>query len=251
MTAFPPTIRSGPPGQQQAGENDNTKYLIGRSRFARPTLRAAPNGPMFEWPLGTEGIRVTGSVGIAQHMYLGDNAPVVQVVHRDARRFEMRGMFAGFTGSQNMRDLIEVITAPIPQGYWVLRLPATIFPREQLVVIEAYDFDHPDDDRTHSWSYSISMVRTGVGGQAPEDSSIDLGNVSGNTVVGQPRGQSARTFTTRSGADTLRLIANIAYGDPNQWRLVYEKNRIFFDRMDIPLTRLQYTILGPGMQLNV
>lgn len=254
MPSFPPTIRQAP---GQASSRDPAKYLIARSKFVRPTLRAAPSGPEFEWPMGTEGVRISGTIGTAVHMYLGDNAPVVQVVHRDARQIEMRGQFMGFTGSQNMRDLIEVITAPIPQGYWILRLPAAVFPREQTVVIDTYDFDHPDDDRMQTWGYSISMTRTGVRGLVPDEngisggSDISTGNTSGNTPTGPPKGQTSRTFTTRSGANTLRLIASAVYGDPNQWRQIYEKNKVFFDSFNQPLMTWQYAVLGPGMQLNV
>ena len=250
MTAFPPTIRSTP---GQPVSSDPAKYLIQRTRFVRPSLRVAPNGPEFEWPIGVEGIRVTGQVGVAQHLYLGDNAPVVQVVHRDARQIEMRGSFLGFTASQNLRDLLAVVTAAIPQGYWILRLPASIFPREQTVVIQSYDFDHPEDDRNQSWSYFISFVRTGVGGAIQDQtSSIVSANTVGNVNTinsPAPRGQANQVFITRSGANTLRLVASIVYGDPSKWRLVYDKNKQLFS--GISAVQVQYLTLQPGMKLNV
>lgn len=256
MTSFPPTIRNTP---GQPISRDPAKYLISRNNFVRPSLRVAPNGPLFEWPMGTEGIRVSGQAGLAQHMYLGDNAPVVQVVHRDSRRIEMRGQFMGFTGSQNMRDLIEVITASIPQGFWLLRLPAVIFPKEQAVVVESYDFDHSEEDRTETWDYAISMVRTGVGTVVQDSTSFqsfELGNTQGNennpsVAVGAAKGEAGTTFTTRAGGDTLRLISAIVYGDPNQWKIIYEKNQTFFNSQKTPLAQLQYVVLQPGLKLNV
>lgn len=202
--------------------------------------------------MGLQGFRVSGRVGNAQHLYLGDNAPVVQVVHRDSRTFEMNGEFLGKTGSANIRALMEVVTAANPQGYWILRLPAGIFPKEQLVVIDSYDFDHPQDDLTESFNYSVTMIRTGVGNPIPDDNTGNNStNTQGNTTTGSPRGEASRTFTTRDGANTLRLIANIVYGDPSLWQRIYEKNKTLFVNLNVPLAQLQFVILGPGMQLNV
>jgi len=247
MTAFPTQAR---PSRYVLGE-DAAKYVITRSQFERPTLRIPPNGATFEWPLGLQGFRISGRVGNAQHLYLGDNAPVVQIVHRDARSFEMSGEFLGKTASQNARDLMEVVTSPNPQGYWILRLPAGIFPKEQLVVIDGYDFDHTPEDRTDSFSYTIAMIRTGVGNTISGQSDPDATNPPGGPTTNPPRGETGRTFTTRDGADTLRLIANIVYGDPSLWQQIYQKNKEFFDKFNIPLVKLQYVVLGPGMKLNV
>ncbi len=247
MSTFPPSARPG----RRSPSGDAVKYVIDRARFVRPSLRVAPNGLKFEWPGGLEGIRVSGTVGIAQHLYLGDNAPVVQVVHRDSRRIELRGGFLGKTGSANMRGLIEVITSPIPQGYWILNLPAVVFPREQTVVVENYDYDHPEDDRNQSWNYSITMVRTGVGNTISDETSPVTTPPTGTPPSGDPKGVADKTFTTRSGAETLRTIANIVYGDPNKWRVIYEKNKQLFDSFKIPLLQLQYITLGPGFKVNV
>ena len=249
MTAYPQNIQTpfGQPGQSA----DSAKYLIPRSKFVRPSIRVAPSGPEFEWPMGTEGFRISGQVGTAQHLYLGDNAPVVQVVHRDARTLQLSGMFMGKTAAQNLRDLIEVITAPIPQGYWILRLPAAIFPKEQTVVVETYEFDHPEEERNDSFSYAVSMARTGVGGLVPGESGISTGNTVGNTATGEPKGETNKTFTTRAGADTLRLVATTVYGDPSRWREIYNKNKTFFDKLKQPLAQLQYSQLDRGIKLNV
>ncbi len=245
--AFPPNAR---PGRWSAA-GDTAKYVTDRSKFVRPSIRVAPNGLKFEWPVGLEGIRVAGSVGTAQHLYLGDNAAVVQVTHRDARRIELRGGFPGITGSGNMRDLIEVITSPAPQGYWILNLPSVVFPKEQMVVVTDYDFDHPEDDRTDSWNYSISLVRTGVGASILNENSSNGTRTSGSTSTAAPKGVTNNVFTTRSGADTLRLIANQVYGDPNQWRSIYDKNKTFLESLNFPLFQLQYVIFGPGFKFNV
>ena len=253
MAAFPPVIRNNiganiPAGVFERG-NDPVKYVAGRSRFERPSLRVAPNGPEFEWPMGVEGMRISGSVGTAQHLYLGDNAPVVQIVHRDARRFELRGMFAGITGAINMRDLLDVITADVPQGYWILKLPASIFPKEQLVVVESYDLDHPEEERNDGFAYSVVMVRTGVGTKVPGTKTVIEPNNPVGSTQAPSRGVTGKTFTTTTSIHTLRGIASVAYGDPDKWKLVYDKNRGVLG--GISLIDAQFSVLAPGIKFNI
>lgn len=254
MTAFPPTIGESlgenlPPGIFQT-KGDSAKYIIERRRFERPTLRVPPSGPKYEWPLGVEGISISGSPGLAIHNYLGDNAPVVQIVHRDARRFEMRGMFPGDTGSENMRGLIAVIEAVPTLGYWILSMPASIFTKEQQVIIENYNFDHPEGDYTKSWAYSISFLRTGVGAKKtkPKTTGSPV-NPIGSTKK-PPKGKSNRVFTTKSGGNTLRAVAQLVYGNPGRWREIYNKNTKLLSSLGVPLAQLQYKRLPYGLKLN-
>ena len=254
MAAYPPVIRDSlgenrPPGIfNDAG--DTAKYLIERRRFERASLRVPPKGPRYEWPIGVEGMGISGSPGLAIHNYLGDNAPSVQVVHRDARRFEMRGILPGNTGSENMRGLLDVITAVAPLGYWILSLPATIFTKEQQVVIENYTFDHPEGDFTGSWTYTISFIRTGVGAKKskPKTTGSPVNPV-GSTAKPK-KGKTNRIFTTKNGANTLRAVAKIVYGNPSRWREIYNKNRKLLSSLNLPLAQLQYKRLPYGMKLN-
>lgn len=254
MASFPPVIRESigedrPPGVF-VSPGDTTKYLIERRRFERPTLRVPPKGPKYEWPVGVEGISINGNPGLAVHNYLGDNAPVVQIVHRDARRFEMRGTLPGDTGSENMRGLIAVIEAVAPLGYWILSVPATIFTKEQQVVIENYSFEHPEDDSTGSWNYSISFLRTGVGARKskPRTTTSPVNPV-GSTKKPK-KGKSNRIFVTKNGANTLRAVAKLVYGNPNRWREIYNKNTKLLNSLNTPLAELQYKRLAYGLKLN-
>jgi len=252
--AFPPVINDGgigdtlPAGIFKAAE-DSTKYIIQRRRFERPTLRVPPKGPFFEWPGGVEGMGISGAPGLAVHNYLGDNAPIVQIVHRDSRRFEMRGMLAGDTGSTSMRELLAVIEAVVPLGYWILSMPAAIFTKEQQVVIENYNFDHVEDDRTDSWAYTISMLRTGVGAKKskPKTTGSPV-NPIGSTKK-PPKGKAHRVFVTKSGGNTLRAIAKLVYGNPARWREIYSKNVNVLQGL-APLLELQYKRLPYGMKLH-
>lgn len=254
MTTFPPTIGDSLGETLPSGifvtKGDTTKYLIQRRRFERPTLRIPPKGPKYEWPLGVEGISISGSPGLAIHNYLGDNAPVVQIVHRDSRRFALTGIFPGDTGSDNMRSLLGVIEAVAPLGYWILSMPATIFLKEQQVVIEDYNFDHPEDDFTGSWAYSISFIRTGVGARKAKKKTTRSPNNPIGSTRKPPKGKSNRIFTTKNGANTLRAVAAIVYGNANRWREIYNKNQKLLKSLNVPLAQLQYKRLPYGMKLN-
>lgn len=254
MAAYPPTIKESIGENLPAGvfktRGDTAKYLIERRRFERPTLRIPPKGPKYEWPVGVEGIAISGNPGLAIHNYLGDNAPVVQIVHRDARRFEMRGTMPGDTGSENMRGLIAVIEAVAPLGYWILSMPSTIFTKEQQVVIENYNFEHAEDDNTGGWNYSISFLRTGVGAKKgkPKTTTSPVNPV-GSTKK-KPKGKSNRQFITKNGGNTLRAVAKLVYGNAARWREIYNKNTAVLNSLNLPLAQLQYKRLPYGMKLN-
>jgi len=250
--AAPPVIR------KSLGENlkpgvfgrqvDPAQYIVERSRFQRPTLRIPPNGPKYEWPIGVEGLRIEGATGLAEHRYLGDNAPVVTVTHRDARRITLSGTFPGVTGATNMRDMLEVITSVAPKGYWILSLPSGIFPREQLVVIENYEVERDPEERSDGFSYSITMVRTGVGGKVVKKKSTASPT---NPNTKKPKkGKSNRSFTTKKGGNTLRAVSKIVYGNANKWQQIYSLNKAKLDKLGIPLHQLQYKHLAYGIKLS-
>jgi hypothetical protein len=254
MTTFPPTIKESIGENLPAGifkvRGDTTKYIVERRRFERPSLRVPPNGPRYEWPLGVEGIGLSGNPGLAIHNFLGDNAPVVQIVHRDSRRIRLTGILPGDTGSDNVHGLIAVIEAVAPLGYWILTVPAGILRREQQVVIEDYSFDHPEDDPTGSWTYSISLIRTGVGARRskPKTTGAPVNPV-GSTKK-SPKGKSNRIFTTKSGGNTLRAVAALVYGNAARWREIHKKNTKLLNSLGVPLEQLQYKRLPYGMKLN-
>lgn len=252
--AFPPTVPTPIGAHSPSGvftrTEDPAKYVVGRARFERPSLFVPPKGPVFEFPVGAEGVRVSGSPGLAEHRYLGDNAPVVQITHRDARRIELRGMLPGLTGATNMQNLIDVITAIPTTGYWILTLPPGIFPRQQFVVVENYEFDHPEDEATDSWAYAISFIRTGVGKKIHKGKKTKTPVNPVGTVSKPPRGVPTRTFTTKSGANTLRAVAKIVYGNPGRWQEIYNKNKNALARFNKPLLELQYFHLPYGIKLH-
>ncbi len=232
-------------------DEDPAKYVIERSRFTRPTL-AIPGGKTFEWPNGVEGIRVAGQIGNSKHRYIGDNADVVQVMHRDSRTIEMTGQFNGITASENVRDLIDVITSESPKGHWVLTLPAGVLPtKTQLVNIDNYDFVHAWDDRTDSWDYTITFTRVGVGKNVAKKKTIDSpSNPTVKTKKAEPKGKGERTFTIHEGATSLRAVAKLVYDNPDRWREIYNKNTKVLNSLNIPLHILPTKVLPLGLKLH-
>jgi TP901 family phage tail tape measure protein len=164
VSKFPPVIKN------EIGDNitkpgrfgiatDPAKYLIALRRFERPKL-SVPGGGEFEWPIGTEGVRIHGNATLAEHHYIGDDSVALRVMHLDDRRIEMSGMFPGLTAIGNVFDLLGVITAEAPDDVKLLSLPG-INTYASMVVVESYDFNHPDDDRTNSFAYTVTFRYTG------------------------------------------------------------------------------------------
>jgi hypothetical protein len=205
----------------------------------------------FEWPLGVEGVRISGSPTLAEHRYIGDNDVVLQVTHADDQRIVLTGMFPGLTGTQNMTDLLAVIRADQPKLGKVLRLPHIVFPQEIYVAIADYDFDHPEDDRNNSWTYTVTFRRTGLGKYVPRPRSISS-PVNPHTRRGaaKPRGKSSRIFTVHAGANTLRAVAQLVYGNPNRWADIYNLNKKTLKKLNVPLHMIATKRLPLGMKLN-
>lgn len=254
MSSFPPTISSPIGSDQRAGvfgrTKDPARYVIGRSRFQRPIL-SVPNGPSFEWPNGIEGLRVAGQVGNARHKYIGDNAEVVQVMHRDARTIEMSGMFTGITAEISVRDLLSVITAVSPTGYWILTLLGSkLTLNQQHVNIDNYEFTHEADDRTDSWNYNITFIRVGIGAK-PKPKPTVKPPANPITKTGKPgtKGKGPRTFTIRAGARTLRAVAQVVFHNPERWKEIYNLNVKALNGLNIPLHTLPTKNLPLGLKL--
>lgn len=249
---FPPTIDEDIGGSiSRAGvfgrSDDPAKYLIARRRFERPTL-SIPDGLMFEWPLGTEGLRVTGNATLVEHLYVGDNATVLQITHLDNRRIEMSGMFPGLTGSENMRELLAVIVAESPDVGKVLSLPG-IFIQNQLVVADTYDFDHPQDDRNDSWNYTVTFRRQGTRGKVTRKQVITSPQNPNTTKPN--KGSTSYTFTVKTGARTLRAIAQLVLKNADLWREIYDLNQKALNKLDTPLYKMPTKPLPIGMKLNM
>src|SRR5687768_6965786 len=105
---FPPEIRL-PRGHLRRIGEDPARYLLTPGvHFRRPFLRI-PNGPVFRWPLGTEGFAYSSNAQLGVHRYLGQEDIEVNVIYRDEPHIEMTGSFPGNTGPALMRQLLEIL----------------------------------------------------------------------------------------------------------------------------------------------
>src|SRR6266542_1406411 len=87
-TEYPPragTLIGGAGTTNFGFDRDAAAYIIALGRFVWPRIYI-PGKASFVFPLGTEGLRLFGSAALGIHKYIGDNAAVVEVMHRDERR---------------------------------------------------------------------------------------------------------------------------------------------------------------------
>jgi hypothetical protein len=206
---------------------DSARYLIPDSQlyFKRPRLISGTRE--FVWPIGVEGFRRSGSALLAIHRPIGHNTSTIQVINKDESRIELTGTFPGRTAKDNMIALIDVIMATTPEKGKVLVMPG-IFPREQYVYVENYDFVHDAEDRTHSIAYTITFIREAVGDKIKNV--IGKPPVPNPTAKKKPKGKPARTFTVKDGARTLRAIAQAVYKNPDKWRQIANLNDAYIQK---------------------
>lgn len=252
MTAFPPEAKTDVTRTLGAGviarRDDPAKLLMPKSRYRRPSL-SLPGGAKFEWPTGTEGIRISGAATIAQHRYFDDNKLVIQVTHRDERRIVMTGQFSGKTGAKNFRQLLDIVTALQPKTGKILSVPG-VFMRSQKVAVADYEFEHPQDDKTDSFNYTITFIYLGVGDKIAGVKTVTpKTSLNPKGTTGKARGTTPRVFRVHTGARTLRAVAKIVYGDPNRWRLLWQKNGKVLSALGTQ-EKLQTKILPLGLSLK-
>lgn len=204
--------------------DDPSAYIVNYADFPHPSL-GVPGGPEFEWPLGTEGFRLSGSAALAIHRYIGDNDAVVQVSHRSETRIEMTGQFPGRTGVAHMRALRDVLEYPSPAEGKVLSLPG-INLKQWFVFAENWDFAHDEQDFTDSIDYTVSFVKVSVGKGLPgvriDDPDPNPGVI---RTAPNPKGKPGRYFTVQAGARSLRAISAKVYGDSRYWETLYNINK--------------------------
>lgn len=220
----PETATGSPAGEKftQGMGQDPARYLVfdGALRNPRPFLISGND--TFVWPVGVEGLTETGNATLAIHHYIGDEDADVQVIHRDESRIEMTGTFPGIHGIQSVQKLRDMVQQVTPDKGKVLFLPG-IFERVQYVIAENYNFAHGADDRTHSWDYSITFIRTGLGRVIPDPKgTAPPPNPSSKTT---PRGKAARYVRVKTGQQTFRQIAKRVYGNANKWVLLIALNQ--------------------------
>jgi len=246
----PPTANETQIWKGNTGQ-DPARYLIPDSNLfhKRPSIQSG--NAVFIFPIGVEGFRRSGQALLGRHYYIGDNDVDVQVVHFDEARIELSGTFPGITAVDNMVELTNLLASPTPDRGKILYLPG-IFERIQYVNVENYDFVHDAEDRTHSISYVLSFLRTGIGrrirdphGTPPKPNP---------SVKKKKRARHAgRYVIVRDMSRTLRQIAHQAYGDSKLWGRVLELNEEPISKLiaDVPRHQLPQYRFPIGTQFEV
>jgi hypothetical protein len=238
----PPLYPIGGTVDKPGRREDSAAYVVKLNTFERPRI-LIPGGEKYEFPLPTEGFRLTGSAQLAMHHYIGDNAVEVQVIHNDESHIEISGVLPGNTGDKNMSALRDILVKDTPRQGKILSLPG-IFPKQQMVVVENYEFSHPEDERTDSIFYTISFVRIGTGKkvqradvkQPTPNPHSTKSPISTKPKKKQPFGQ--RIFVIHDGARTLRAMASVVFHNADKWRLIYDRNHIFIDKEKLAQYRI-------------
>lgn len=198
------------------GENNHSP---GQLRHARPYLVAGTR--IFVFPVGVEGFRRSGTAGVSIHRNLNEVAVDVHVFHREEARITLRGTFPGNQSPEMMTECIAMLRSKSAAPGLTLYAPG-LFAREAYVVPESWEFDHPEDDRTHSITYEITFIRTGEGQKTKDTTGKPA--PPNPTVLVKPKGKPSRFYTVAQGVVTLRQMAAFLYKDANKWQQIVALN---------------------------
>lgn len=196
------------------------RHSAGGLRHARPYL--ANGSRIFVWPVGVEGFRRTGTATIGKHRYIGANAIDGHTIHYEEANIELSGAFPGVTAQDNMVDCISMLRSKTQARGLILFAPG-VFEREQYVLPEDWEFDHAEDDRTHSITYRVTFSRIGEG-TAVKDPHGTPPPPNPSIVRVKPKGKPSRIYVIKDGVRTLRAVANEVYGNQNRWDQIVTLN---------------------------
>jgi hypothetical protein len=248
----PPTAHGTQIWRPGTGQ-DPARYLISDENLyhARPSIQSGAS--VFVFPIGVEGFRRSGQALLGKHYYIGDDDVDVQVVHMDEARIELSGMFPGLTAVENMRELTGLLASKTPERGKILYMPG-IFTRIQYVNIDNYDFVHDAEDRTHSISYTLQFLRTGIGRRIRDPHGKPPNANPGTKQKGRRRGQHyLRRVHLKHGLQTLRQVAKQAYSNSDLWTLVLDLNLNLIHRLapNVPRHQLPNHRFPIGTELKV
>lgn len=196
------------------------KHSPGALRHARPYL--VSGNVIFVFPVGVEGFNASSQATLALHRYVGANTVAAQAIMREEGRLTLSGTFPGGTAQDAMVNCRNILRSAPPDPGLILYAPG-VFDTEQFVVPEDWEFDHAEDDRTHSITYRITFVRVGNGkGVADPHGEPSPSNP---TVQRRPTSSPARTFTVRSGIQTFQQISKAVYGTTTKWQQLVALNQ--------------------------
>jgi len=217
----PPEIDFQDGEKWKPGSDPARRIAYSRHRHKLPKLTCG--GKTFVFPVGTEGIRSSGSALLGIHKYLGRHYVDCQVIHSDENHIEMVGTFPGLTAVKNRQDLQNLLVMVAPK---FLHVPG-VFPHIQTVYVENYEFNHDREDRTHSFDYQVSFVRTTTGAKV-NDNQIAVHSTFSSSPSqekgGSTKSLSERVVTVTEATQTLRGLSSLVYGDADKWRALVDLN---------------------------
>lgn len=220
--------------EKKGGYYDSAKYILnpgvvkapgkhtaGNLRHARPYL--ANGSRIFVWPVGMEGFARRGEAQLGLHRYIGANSSDGHTINYEEAKIEMSGTFPGLTARDNMVACINMLRSKTAHRGLILYAPG-VFYREQYVLPESWEFEHTEDDRTHSITYRITFARIGEGAKV-RDPHGEPPPPNPSVKKIKPKGKPARIYTTSDSIRTLRMVANEVYGNQNRWQDIVKKNQ--------------------------
>lgn len=196
------------------------KHSSGQWAHARPYISNGKD--LFVFPVGMEGFQEQGQATLGLHNYIGDVEADGVTVHRDESRITLSGTFPGLTSVSVMIDCRNMLRAA-PKGNGLILWVPGVFEQEQYVLAETWNFNHEEDDRSHSIPYSITFVRIGTKHRVTDPaSSIPPPNPGTKT---KPKGKPAKVYTVKANVRTLRAIAKKVYKNANAWPRLVDLNQ--------------------------
>jgi hypothetical protein len=240
VSSFPPSITD-----DIAAKADTARYVVPLSSFQRPRLYVVGGGE-FEWPLGTEGMRLSGAATLAEHKYISDNAPSIQVTHRDASTIELSGVFPGRTGAENVRALKQMLVQVDPPDSKRLELPG-ILTQAQKVVADSWEFSRIEESKW-DFQYTVTFRIIGV-----TTSKSTPGSPTAPTgPKGNPKGKTIHQMTVVQGIQTLRMASFQVYGNPDRWKEIYELNKLPLSKLfpNALISQMPTKVLPLGFKLK-
>lgn len=201
------------------------KHSAGQLRHARPYL--VSGNVIFVFPVGVEGFNAAGQSTLGLHTYIGGNAVAAQTVMRETGRLTLSGTFPGGTAQDAMVNCRNILRSKPPAPGLVLYAPG-VFETEQFVVPEDWEFDHAEDDRTHSITYRITFVRVG-NGKGVVDPHGTPARPNPTTQRRKPS-KTSRLYAVRSGVVTFQQISKAVYGTTSKWTQLVSLNSTLVQR---------------------
>lgn len=232
------------PFSGSGSESDDAQYILEPGvAFMRPWI-AVRNGPAFQWPLGIEGFQLAIDPVLGIHKFIGDNKVAVDVIHSGEEHLTLNGNFPGDSAPKLIQALRDLVYRGTGEEGKILYIPEVLTHAQRVQVVHA-EFSRDQDGRGRDHTYSIEVVRIGMGDLNP----VVTTQPTPTNPKTAPRGKSSKNINVDSKHNTLRKIAAWKLGSSSNWRTVYDANSKFFISHTIQLAKAPDYRLPTGMKV--